>query len=188
MQKRNNIRGRYARPAYDPQQAQDWEQQHPIYDARPMDQVEDPYAEYPYEEVPQAPYEEEEPFAEEPEVMATNGTVKLTCTLAAFCSLLALFFAFADKRSRAIRHFSVQSMGLGAAHILGAAALVFIGGLLGAIPFIGFLITILCWLLYFALLLTCVVLRVRLMLAAYEGIRFSLPLVGERLASLFERR
>ena len=76
-----------------------------------MDQMDDPYAEYPYEEVPQEPYDDETPV-EEPEVIATNGTVKLTCTLAAFCSLLALFFAFADKRSRAIHHFSVQSLGL----------------------------------------------------------------------------
>ena len=70
----------------------------------------------------------------------------------------------------------------------GAAALGFIGGLLGAIPFLGFLITILCWLLYIALLVVCVVVRVRLMLAAYAGIRFTLPLIGERLAVLFDKR
>ena len=97
MQRRNDGQGRYGRPAYGPQQDQAWEQQ-PIYEARPMDQMDDPYAEYPYEEVPQEPYDDETPV-EEPEVIATNGTVKLTCTLAAFCSLLALFFAFADKRS-----------------------------------------------------------------------------------------
>ena len=119
MQRRNDGQGRYGRPAYGPQQDQAWEQQ-PIYEARPMDQMDDPYAEYPYEEVPQEPYDDETPV-EEPEVIATNGTVKLTCTLAAFCSLLALFFAFADKRSRAIHHFSVQSLGLAAVHILGAA-------------------------------------------------------------------
>lgn len=186
MQRRDDGQGRYGRPAYGPQQDQAWEQQ-PIYEARPMDQMDDPYAEYPYEEVPQEPYDDETPV-EEPEVIATNGTVKLTCTLAAFCSLLALFFAFADKRSRAIHHFSVQSLGLAAVHILGAAALVFIGGLLGAIPFLGFLITILCWLLYIALLVVCVVVRVRLMLAAYAGIRSTLPLIGERLAVLFDKR
>ena len=186
MQRRDNRQGRYSRPAYDAQQGQGWEQQ-PVYEARPMDQMDEPYAEYPYEEIPPEYYDEEPPV-EEPEVIATNGTVKLTCTLAAFCSLLALFFAFADKRSRAIHHFAVQSLGLAAVHILGAAALVFVGGLLGAIPFLGFLITILCWLLYFALLLVCVVLRVRMMLAAYEGIRFTLPLIGERLATLFDKR
>lgn len=186
MQRRDNGQGRYARPTYDAQQGQEWEQQ-PIYEARPMDQMDEPYAEYPYEEIPSEYYDEEPPTAE-PEVIATNGTVKLTCTLAAFCSLLGLFFAFADKRSRAIHHFAVQSLGLAAVHILGAAALVFVGGLLGAIPFLGFLIVILCWLLYFALLLVCVVLRVRMMLAAYEGIRFTLPLIGERLAILFDKR
>lgn len=179
MQRRNDGQGRYGRPAYDPQQDQAWEQQ-PIYEARPMDQMDDPYAEYPYEEVPQEPYDDEAPV-EEPEVIATNGTVKLTCTLAAFCSLLALFFAFADKRSRAIHHFSVQSLGFGRrVHILGAAALVFIGGLLGAIPFLGFLVTILCWLLYIALLVVCVGVRVRLMLAAMRA--YVLPAADWRAA------
>lgn len=185
MQRRNNGQQYYAAPAYS-NQPQEWEQEQPVYEARPMDQPDDPYAEYPYEELPEEPYAEEVP--EEPEVMATNGTVKLTCTLAAFCSLLALFFAFADKRSRAIRHFAVQSLGIAGVHIMGAAALVLIGALLGAIPFIGFLISILCWLLYAALFILCVALRVRLMLAAYQGVRFVLPVIGEQLASMFGRR
>ena len=51
MQRRDDGQGRYGRPAYGPQQDQAWEQQ-PIYEARPMDQMDDPYAEYPYEECP----------------------------------------------------------------------------------------------------------------------------------------
>ena len=78
-------------------------------------------------------------------------------------------------------------VGLAAVHILGAAALVFIGGLLGAIRS-WFPDYDLSWLLYIALLVVCVVVRVRLMLAAYAGIRFTLPLIGERLAVLFDKR
>lgn len=187
MQYQNNGRKRYVYPANEPQAEQQWEQELPVYDARPMDQPDAPYAEYPYEEMPEETYAEEQP-PEEPEVIATNGTVKLTCTLAAFCSLMALFLVFADKRSRAIRHFSVQSLGIAAAHVLGIAALVLIGALLGGIPFLGFLISILCWLLYAALFVICITLRVRLMLAAYRGVRFTLPLIGEQLASTFGKR
>ena len=43
MQRRDDGQGRYGRPAYGPQQDQAWEQQ-PIYEARPMDQMDDPYA------------------------------------------------------------------------------------------------------------------------------------------------
>ena len=85
---------------------------------------------------------------------------------------------------------SVQSLGIGGGCTLlgGGGAGVYWRSLLGAIPFLGFLITILCWLLYIALLVVCVVVRVRLMLAAYAGIRFTLPLIGERLAVLFDKR
>ena len=160
-----------------------WEERQPLYDPRPMDEMDQPYFDAPYQE--NASWETEPPA--EPEIIATNGTVKLTCTLAAFCSLLALFFFFADRRSRAIRQVSVQSLGIGAVHMLGAALLILLGSLLGGIPFIGFLITILCWLLYIALAATCVFFRVKLMLAAYAGVKYTLPLLGEKLEQLLNR-
>ena len=98
MYKRSNTRddSRFRRPdANSPQDS--WEEQPPVYSGRPMDEREEPYPEIPYEELPEGFYDEELP-PEEPEIIATNGTVKLTCLLAAFCSLLALFFLFAEKR------------------------------------------------------------------------------------------
>ena len=51
-----------------------------------------------------------------PEVISTSQAVNLTSTIASLSALFALFFCFADQRSRAVRRFSVQSVGLGAKH------------------------------------------------------------------------
>ena len=150
------------------------------------DEREEPYPEIPYEELPEGFYDEELP-PEEPEIIATNGTVKLTCLLAALCSLLALFFLFAEKRSRAVRFCSVQSLSIAAAHLLGGAVLLLLGSLLGGIPFLGFLITLVCWLAYIALIVVCMVFPVRLMNAAYQGIKFTVPVVGAKLEQLLNR-
>ena len=187
MYKRSNTRddSRFRRPDANPPQ-DSWEEQPPVYSGRPMDEREEPYPEIPYEELPEGFYDEELP-PEEPEIIATNGTVKLTCLLAAFCSLLALFFLFAEKRSRAVRFCSVQSLSIAAAHLLGGTVLLLLGSLLGGIPFLGFLITLVCWLAYIALIVVCVVFRVRLMNAAYQGIKFTVPVVGAKLEQLLNR-
>lgn len=179
------MRRQTARTGWEPgnEEQPGWAERQPLYDPRPMDGMDQPYFDAPYQE---EAWETEPPPAE-PEIIATNGTVKLTCTLAAFCSLLALFFFFADRRSRAIRHVSVQSLGIAAVHVLGAALLILLGSLLGGIPFLGFLITILCWLLYIALAAACVFFRVKLMLAAYAGVKYTLPLLGEKLEQLLHR-
>ena len=115
----------------------------------------------------------------EPELIATNNTVKLTCTLAAMMSLFALFLCFAEKESRAIRTYSVQSVALAAAHLAAAAGLGVIGALLGGIPLLGFLIVLVCWIVYIAVLVAVCAVRVRMMLAAWRGYRFDLPLIGK---------
>lgn len=148
---------------------------------------EPPYEEAPYEELPyQEGYEEESrrgAFQEEEaqQVIATNSTVKLTCTLAAMMSLFALFLCFAEKKSNAIRHFSRQSVGLAAAHLALALVLALLGTLLGVIPFLGFLVNLVCWLCYIAVAIVAVFLRVRMMLYAWRGLKFTLPVIGRRL-------
>lgn len=116
-----------------------------------------------------------------PAVIATNSTVKLTCTLAAMMSLFALFLCFAEKKSLAIRHYAVQSVALTALNLIVGAALLVIGSVLGVIPVLGFLITLVCWLVYIAVAIACVATRVRMMYWAWQGLRFTLPLVGDSL-------
>ena len=167
-----------------PYQQAEWEEapQEPYGDEEP------PYEEPPYEE---PLYEEaayEEPYDDgyyeperatrvppQPEVIATNTAIRLTCTLCAMCGLLAVFMCWAEKESRAIRHFAVQSAAVSAMHLFCALALFVISGLLGGIPFLGFLLTMVCWLLYIALLVVIVVIRARMMLHAWRGIRFTIP-------------
>ena len=111
----------------------------------------------------------------EPEVIATNTAIRLTCTLCAMCGLLAIFMCWAEKESRAIRHFAVQSAAVTALHLACVVTLLLVSGLLGGIPFLGFLLTMVCWLLYIAALIVIVVVRARMMLHAWQGIRFMLP-------------
>ena len=117
----------------------------------------------------------------EAEVIATNGTVKLTCTLAAMMGAFALFLCFAEKRSPAIRQFSVQSVALSAFHLIVGLVLLIVGSVFGLIPILGFLVKLVCWLVYIAALIAVIVVRIRMMLAAYQGLRFDLPLIGGSL-------
>lgn len=55
---------------------------------------------------------------QEPEIVSTSQAINLTSAIASISALWALFFCFADQRSRAVRRFSVQSVGLGAVHLL----------------------------------------------------------------------
>lgn len=123
---------------------------------------------------------DEPPLARE--IIATNRTVLLTCTLAAMISLFGLFLCFAEKRSRAIRHFAGQSAALLAVHAVLALILFALGSLLGSLPLIGILLRGLCLVVYLAALMVIIVLRIRMMFFAYQGIRFTLPVVGERVS------
>ena len=122
---------------------------------------------------------DEPPLARE--IIATNRTVLLTCTLAAMISLFGLFLCFAEKRSRAIRHFAGQSAALMGIHALLALILFALASLLGSLPLIGIVLRGLCLVVYLAALLVIIVLRIRMMFFAYQGIRFTLPVVGERI-------
>ena len=156
----------------------------PPYEEAPYE--EPPYEE-PYEEPSQEPYEEpyDEPYdggperatrvPPQPEVIATNTAVRLTCTLCAMCGLLTIFMCWAEKESRAIRHFAVQSAAVTGLHLFCALMLFLISGLLGGIPFLGFLLTMVCWLVYIALLVAILVVRARMMLHAWRGVRFMIP-------------
>lgn len=131
---------------------------------------------------PYQPYDEPEPAPTE--IIATNRVVCLSATLAAMCSLFGLFLLFAEKKSRAIRLFAVQSVGLSACHlILGAAALL-VGLITGAVPYIGFLMNLVCWIVYLAGVVVMLCLRVRMMLCAWQGIRYGLPVIGRWLEKL----
>ena len=86
-------------------------QEEPVYEDEPAwdEPIYEAYEEEPYEAPQQAQ-----------ELIATNRMVLLTCTLESMMSLFALFLLFAEKKSRAIRTFAVQSVGLAACHLLGA--------------------------------------------------------------------
>ena len=130
---------------------------------------------------------DEEPTYEEPrresveEIIATNRMVLLSCTIAAMLPPFALFLLFAEKKSRAMRHFALQSVALSACHLLVAAALVLINAVTGGIPYLGFLMNLTLWIVYIAALIVMAVLRIRMMFFAWRGVRFTLPLIGNKL-------
>lgn len=126
----------------------------------------------------------EQPDRFEPQVIATNNTVRLTCTLASMMGLFGLFLCFAEKKSNAIRHFARQSAGLMIAHGICGLILFLIGSLLGTIPLMGFLIHLVCWLCYIAVFVTMVCMKVRMMLFAWRGWRFTLPVIGKKLEKM----
>ncbi len=171
------------------------------YDDQPYDDVyeeqgytgayDEPYAQEPaygehYDELPPGWSDDwaESRSEFEPQIIATNSTVRLTCTLASMMSLFGLFLCFAEKKSNAIRHFARQSAGLLIAHAVCALILFTVGSLLGAIPLMGFLINLVCWLCYIAVLIAAVCMKVRMMLYAWRGWRFTLPVIGKRLEKM----
>lgn len=112
-----------------------------------------------------------------PGLLATNTGVRLACTMAAMIGLFGIFLCWAEKESRVIRRFAVQSAALAAAHAIIAAILLLTGLLLGGIPFFGMVIVLGCWLVYIAGLLLILYVRVRLMEHAWQGMRYELPLL-----------
>lgn len=118
-------------------------------------------------------------------VLATNTGVRLACTMAAMIGLFAIFLCWAEKESRVIRRFSVQSACLSAIHgAVGASALL-ISSLLAGIPFVGLMISLICLLVYIAVLILLVVTRVRLMQHAWQGVRFALPSALENMIARY---
>ena len=86
--------------------------------------------------------------------------------------------------SRVIRRFAVQSTALAGLHLLGGAILGVISLLVGSVPYLGFLMRLLGWLIYIAVALISLLLRFKLMEHAWHGRRFALPLV-EKLIHKF---
>lgn len=110
-------------------------------------------------------------------LLATNTGVRLACTMAAMLSPFAIFLCWAEKESRVIRRFAVQSTTLAVIHLMGGAILGVISLLVGSIPYLGFLMRLLGWLIYTAVALVALLLRVKLMEHAWHGRRFDLPLM-----------
>lgn len=113
-------------------------------------------------------------------VLATNTGVRLACTMAAMLSPFAIFLCWVEKESRVIRRFAVQSSALLVAHLCGGALLGLTSLLVGSVPYFGFLMTLLGWLIYVADAVVVLFLRVKLMERAWHGRKFDLPLI-ERL-------
>lgn len=133
------------------------------------------------EPVPEAPMGTalpEEAEEEQAQVLTTNRTIMLCCTLAAMCSPFALFLLRAERGSRAIRHHSAQSVVLGGLHLLGGLCCLGVGMTLGRLPVLGTTVSMLCWVGYFMLLTAVMLIRLRLMRYAWRGLRYDLPLLG----------
>ncbi len=139
------------------------------------------------ENIPEEPQELMHLFPEEGQpLLATNTGVRLTCTMAAMLSVFAVFLCWAEKESRVIRRFAVQSAALAAVHLCGGIVLGVISILVGSVPYLGFLMTLIGWLIYIAVALAVLFLRVKLMERAWHGRRFELPLI-ERVICKYYR-
>lgn len=121
------------------------------------------------------------PQQEEPEIISTSQAVNLTSTIASLSALFALFFCFADQRSRAVRRFSVQSVGLGAIHLLLGMVIWILCEVLGWIPLIGGVLRGLLLLVLTLATILVIVLRIRMALHAYRGEAHVLPVIGQAL-------
>ena len=121
------------------------------------------------------------PQQEEPEIISTSQAVNLTSTIASLSALFALFFCFADQRSRAVLRFSVQSVGLGAIHLLLGMVIWILCEVLGWIPLIGSVLRGLLLLVLTLATILVIVLRVRMALHAYRGEAHVLPVIGQAL-------
>lgn len=116
-----------------------------------------------------------------PEIISTSQAVNLTSALSCMFGLFALFLCFADQRSQAIRRFSIQSVGLLVIQVGVGLACLLLMALLGWVPLLGQILSLILWILFIALLAVSLVLRVRMMFHAYRGEAHELPLIGKTL-------
>ena len=117
-------------------------------------------------------------FTEENDpLLATNTGVRLACTMAAMLSPFAIFLCWAEKENRVIRRFAVQSTALSAVHLCGAVLLGSVSLLVGKVPYFGFLMTLLGWMVYISVAVVVLAARVKLMERAWHGRGFELPLL-----------
>lgn len=120
------------------------------------------------------------------ELLATNTGVRLACTMSAMLGLFAIFLCWAEQESRVIRHFSLQSACLTVLHALVGGAALVISLVLGAIPYVGLMVTLGCLLVYIAALIWLIFTRVRLMRCAWQGVRFLLPAALEKIIRRYD--
>lgn len=131
-------------------------------------------------------YEEDEYISEaEPtikrEIVSTSQAINLTCTLSALSSLFALFLYFNDERSRAVRRFSVQSIGLGVMYLFTAMTFLIISFTVGTIPIIGMVIDLILGVAFACITVLVIYQKIRMMQNAYKGYAYLLPLCGQWL-------
>ena len=117
-------------------------------------------------------------------LLATNTGVRLACTMAAMLSPFALFLCWAESDKTVIRRFAVQSAALLILHLLGGAFLGVTSLIVGSVPYLGFVMTLLGWLIYIAVAVVALILRIKMMEHAWHGRRFDLPML-ERIADRF---
>lgn len=116
-----------------------------------------------------------------PGVLSTSQAINLTCTIASLSALFALFLCFADQRSHAVRRFSVQSVGLGVIQLVVVLACWVLNALFGWVPILGPLLNTIMVVVFVAVMVAAIVFRVRMMLQAYRGMAYVLPIIGEKL-------
>lgn len=119
------------------------------------------------------------------QIVSVDRAERLACALGALCGVTGLFVAFAEEESEAVRRFGVQSSALLAANLACGALAALITLTLGSIPIMGFVIRLMCLLGYVGAAVVLVVIRVRLLLFAWRGVRFRLPLADGWLESRF---
>lgn len=152
------------------------------YEQEPDDEVDGAVYEQPVYEEPYAPFGEPEPEpARRPVILSTNMTVNLTCTLASMLGVFGLFLCFADKRSHAVRRYAVQSTGLMALFLFASLLLWLLAAVLSWIPLLGWIFAAAVNAARVAAVCADIVLRVQMMLHAYRGEAYVLPVWGERL-------
>lgn len=122
---------------------------------------------------------------EDKPLLATNTGVRLSCTMAAMISLFAIFLCWAEKDSKVIRRYAVQSTALAACHLCGAIPLMLISLLMGSIPYLGFLMKLMGWLVYIAAAVVVLAMRIKLMERAWLGRQFDLPLLERIVQRLY---
>lgn len=97
--------------------------------------------------------------------------------MAAMISPFAIFLCWAEKESPVIRRFAVQSAALSGVHLCGALLLGVVSLLVGRVPYFGFLMTLLGWMIYVAAAVVVLAARIKLMERAWHGRRYDLPLL-----------
>ncbi len=185
-----------APPVFGVNDEENYAEEQSYYEQQPYQQEE--YYQQNYEEEQSNPnyyYQEQEEEYEEQgyhdkktsrkkkkgEVVSTNQSINLTCTLAAFFGIFGLFLYFADERSNAVRRISVQSSALFIGEVGVTLLLWLLNAIFSVIPFIGVLMKIVFILAFVAMLICVIYLKYQMMLRAYRGEAYLLPFVGEGL-------